>query len=299
MDSRRPSTRSRQTLPANLRFEAIGCPWQIDTPEPLDDATVDELNARIEAFDVTYSRFRDDSLVSRIEREPGVHAFPDDAAALFETYRLLYSATDGAMSPLVGAVLSDLGYDRAYSLRNTGRGTRAPAWDDAFAWDGRALTTVRPVSVDVGAAGKGYLVDLLGGILTKRGITEFTIDGSGDILQRGPHELRVGLEHPLDTTKAIGIAVVTDEALCASASNRRAWGSGLHHIVDATTGLPTTRVIATWAIASNALTADALSTALFFTEPARLEAEFDFSWVRMYATGRVEFSPQLNGELFT
>ena len=299
MDSPRHSTRSRQTLPASLRFDAIGCPWQIDTLEPLDDATVDELNARIEAFDVTYSRFRDDSLISRIEREPGVHAFPDDAAALFETYRKLYSATNGAMPPLVGAVLSDLGYDRAYSLRDSGKGTRAPAWDDAFAWDGRALTTVRPVSVDVGAAGKGYLVDLLGEILVRRGITEFTIDGSGDILQHGPNELRVGLEHPLDTTRAIGISVIANQAICASASNRRAWGSGLHHIVDATTGVPTTRIIATWAIAETGLAADALSTALFFTEPADLETEFDFEWVRMYATGRVEFSPQLNGELFT
>jgi thiamine biosynthesis lipoprotein len=248
---------------------------------------------------VTYSRFRADSLVSQVEREPGVHQFPGDAAALFDTYRRLYDATDGAMSPLVGAALSELGYDRAYRLRDSGRRSEVPAWNDAVAWDGRSLTTVRPVSLDIGAAGKGYLVDLLGGILSSHGIPQFTIDGSGDILHSGAPPLRVGLEHPRDATVAIGIALVNHEAICASASNRRAWGAGLHHIVDATTGLPTTGIIATWAIAQTALDADGLATALFFADPARLRTHFDFEWVRMHATGRVEFSPQFNGEIFT
>ena len=213
-------------------------------------------------------------------------------------YRRLYAATDGAMSPLVGRALEDLGYDRAYSLRPTGRPTAVPAWDEAVAWDGAALTTLRPVTLDVGAAGKGYLVDILGRMLELAGHVDYTVDGSGDIRHRGPAPIRVGLEHPLDPTKAIGIALVHDGAICSSATNRRAWGQGLHHVIDATTGLPTHDVIATWAIAPTALEADGLSTALFFADPARLAAEFDFTYVRMFSTGRVEFSPHLDGELF-
>ena len=41
------------------------------------------------------------------------------------------------------------------------------------------------------------------------------------------------------------IALVHDGALCSSATNRRAWGDGLHHVIDAMTGLPTRDVIAT------------------------------------------------------
>jgi thiamine biosynthesis lipoprotein len=70
-------------------------------------------------------------------------------------------------------------------------------------------------------------------------------------------------------------------------------------VLDATTGLPTRGVIATWAIADTALEADGLATALFFGDPERLGRAFDFSYVRMHSTGRVEFSPNLNGELFT
>jgi thiamine biosynthesis lipoprotein len=255
--------------------------------------------ARIEVFDRTWSRFRTDSLVARIATTPGVWEFPDDAPPLFDLYRRLYEATDGAVSPLVGRALENLGYDRAYSLRPNGRSTTVPAWDDAISWDGHALTTLRPVSIDVGAAGKGYLVDIVSGMLAEAGHDEFVVDGSGDIRQHGANPIRVGLEHPLDTTKAIGIARLHNGAICSSATNRRRWGDGLHHVIDATTGLPTTHVIATWAIARTALEADGISTALFFTEPARLAASFEYDFVRMLSTGRVEFSPHLDGEIFS
>jgi FAD:protein FMN transferase len=237
--------------------------------------------------------------VSRIASSAGTFAFPDDAAALFETYRRLYRATDGRLSPLVGRSMDDLGYDRTYSLRPSGVVRPAPSWDEAFAWDGHQLTTLRPVSVDVGAAGKGYLVDIIVELLTEAGHTEVIVDGSGDIRHRGGEPIRVALEHPKDATKAIGVANLGNGSICASASNRRAWGDGLHHIVDATTGLPTRRVVATWAISTLALEADGIATALFVAEPERIAAEFDVEWVRMLSNGRVECSTGLDGEIFT
>ena len=255
--------------------------------------------ARIEQFDSTWSRFREDSLVSRIAATPGVHSFPADAPALFEFYRGLYEVTDGAVSPLVGRALEALGYDRHYSLRVTGTPAAVPRWEDAVAWDGAALTTLRPVLLDVGAAGKGYLVDIVSGLLTAAGHTEFIVDGSGDIRHHGPSTMRVALEHPLDASMAIGIANVGEGAICSSATNRRAWGDGLHHVIDATTGLPTQNVIATWAIAESALEADGIATALFFAEPERIASRFRFTYVRMFSTGRVESSPTFDGELFT
>nr|WP_184240156.1 FAD:protein FMN transferase [Conyzicola lurida] len=285
-------------MPASHRFAAIGTQWSIDTVEPLGADAVEEIAARVEAFDRTYSRFRDDSLVARIAATAGSYAFPDDAAALFELYKNLYEATDGALSPLVGRTLETMGYDRGYSLTPAAQRASVPRWEDAFAWDGHELSTVRPIMLDVGAAGKGYLVDLVGAILDGHGIAGFVVDASGDILHSGSSPIRVGLEHPLDTTKAIGIVELAGASLCASASNRRAWGDGLHHIIDATTGLPVRRVIATWAIAPTALVADGLATALFLAEPGRLAQTFDFEFVRMFADGRVDHSPTLNGELF-
>lgn len=291
------SRQSRQTPSPSKQFDAIGAPWQIDTAQPLNAEVETAVHARIDRFDRTYSRFRDDSLVSTIARTPGNYPFPADAPPLFELYRRLYDATNGAMSPLVGRALEELGYDRTYSLRPTATRTRIPEWHEALSWNGTELTTLTPAVLDVGAAGKGYLVDLVAAELREHGISASTVDASGDILHRGETPLRVALEHPLDTSKAIGVVSIQNQAICASAPNRRAW-AGLHHILDARTGQPTDRVIATWAIAATALEADGLATALFFAEPKTLAQEFDFHWVRMLSNGRVDYSPNLNGELF-
>ena len=299
MDSTPPSRRSRPKLPKLAHtsgFTAIGTAWEIDSREPLPAAVLAAVEQRCESFDRTYSRFRDDSLVARIAATPGRFEFPHDAPSLFDLYRRLYEATGGAVSPLVGAALENLGYDRGYSLRQAAPAVRVPAWDDAFGWDGTALTTLRPAVVDVGAAGKGYLVDLVAEVLHDHGVDEFTIDASGDIRHSSAEPLRVGLEHPLDTSKAIGVATLRTGALASSATNRRAWGD-LHHVIDVTTGLPTRNVIATWAIAETALLADGLATALFFAGE-ELTASFDFEFVRMFATGRVESSAGFEGELF-
>ena len=281
-----------------LEFEAIGTPWGIETPEPLESVVVASIADRIEAYDLAWSRFRDDSLVTRIARTPGSWRLPVEAVALLDVYRALYEATDARVSPLVGHALEQLGYDAAYSLRDSGIHAPAIPWADAIAWDGATLTTYSPVLLDVGAAGKGHLVDLVAGVLRDHGVHEYVVDASGDLVHAGPHPTRVALEHPLDASKAIGVVELANGALCASASNRRAWGAGLHHVIDALTGLPTSNVIATWVMAPSALIADGLATGLFFADAARFDALGPFQWARMLSTGRVEHSDDFEGELF-
>lgn len=234
----------------------------------------------------------------RIAREPGRWRLPDEAGPLLDLYRRLYLATDGAVSPLVGRALERLGYDAVYSLRPSGPAAPVPAWDDVLAWDGTELVTARPALLDVGAAGKGYLVDLVSGMLADAGHEAFVVDGSGDIRHAGPAPIRVALEHPGDPSKAIGVVTVRDAAICSSSVNRRMWGDGLHHVIDVTTGLPASRIVATWVMAPSALEADGLATALFFADPDRLAAEFAFTFVRISSVGVVESSPDLQGELF-
>lgn len=291
------------TLPApgwrEWAFEAIGAPWRISTPCELDPTIVTAIRARIDAFDRVYSRFRADSLVTRIAGAAGTWGFPADAAPLFALYRDLYNATEGAMSPLVGARLESLGYDRDYTLQPREEAVDVPTWDEIMHWDGASLTTSAPVLVDVGAAGKGYLVDLVADVLRESGVDEYLIDASGDLLHRGPEPVRVGLEHPFDETLAIGICELQNASICASAPNRRSWGDGLHHILDATTGEPTSTVAATWAIAPTGLVADGLATALFFAPAVALSVARKFDYVRMFPDSRVEYSRSFPGELFS
>ncbi|MEP6841933.1 MAG: FAD:protein FMN transferase [Pseudolysinimonas sp.] len=288
-------------LPEAWTFDAIGTPWRIDTAEPISAEARAVVTTRIDRFDRDWSRFRDDSLVTRIAREPGRYRMPDDAPELLALYRELYEASSGQVSPLVGHALESLGYDAQYRLSPAAKRAGVPSWDDALEWDGEHLTTTTPVLLDVGAAGKGYLVDLVSELLADHGIHQHVVDASGDLRTRGV-PLRVALEHPLDPTKAIGVVELSggpdDAALCASASNRRSWGDGLHHVLDAVTGEPTSRVIASWAIASTARWADGAATALFFDTAPPFFALHNVVTIRMFANGRVECSPSFDGELF-
>jgi len=280
------------------RFDAIGTPWQIDTDVPLPPATREAVRDRIEAFDRTYSRFRRDSLVTRVGTAPGEYTFPPDADRLFGLYAQLAALTDGAMSPFVGGSLEQLGYDASYSLRPHGDPRPAPAWG-ADSWCAPVLTVGAHVTVDVGAAGKGYLADLVAEVLVAEGVRCFTVDASGDLVHRGPAPLRVALEHPGDPTRAVGVVELAGgRALCASAVNRRAWGEGLHHVLDARTGRPTSDVVATWVVADEGIVADALATALFFVPAEHLAEHFDFAFVRMTTDGRLEHTADLPGEIF-
>jgi thiamine biosynthesis lipoprotein len=289
-------------------FEAIGTNWQIDTDEPMSADLRARIRDRIRRFDATYSRFRPDSTVSRIAaaRDGGRFEFPEDSLRLFGLYDQLYTATDGAVDPLVGRQLELLGYDPAYSLTPAPAEVRAAeraqghvTWAADVVRDGTTLVTQRPLVIDVGAAGKGYLVDLISAILREAGHTRFIIDGSGDLLHADDRTVRVGLEHPLDPKRVIGVSRLRGQALCASGVARRAWGDGLHHVLDARTGVPVEGVIATWVVADEAALADGLATALFFTDAQRLAQTFRFAYVRMHADGRADRSSNFVGELFT
>ncbi|HET9348607.1 MAG TPA: FAD:protein FMN transferase, partial [Arthrobacter sp.] len=269
----------------DFSFDGIGTRWDISTPSPLSGALRRRLLDAVADYDAAWSRFRPDSLIAAAAREPGRYTLPAGAADLGPLYATLYRLSAGAMTPLIGGSLEHLGYDAAYSLRPSGPPLPAPPWDGVLDWQGTVLTTRAPVVIDVGAAGKGQLADLLSAELRDGGISEHFIDASGDLVNAGSVPVQVGLEHPYDPARAIGVVSLGTGALCASAANRRAWGDGLHHVLDGTTGAPVRTVVASWAMAESAMLADALATALFFVEGPRLREEFDFSWLSVHSDG--------------
>ena len=278
-------------------FDAIGTAWQIDTPVELSAEIRAAVVRMIDEYDAVYSRFRPDSRISVLTAGGSVD-LPPTGEALGNLYRTLYRLTDGAMSPLVGGSLEQLGYDAGYSFVPQGAPVPAMVWDETFQWHGNTIRSDQPVTLDVGAAGKGQLVDLVSAALHNAGYPEHTVDAGGDMLHTGPSVLRVALEHPYTPDSAIGVVTLQDRALCASASNRRRWADGLHHVLDATTGQCVDTVVATWVLADDALVADALATALFLVPPEVLLAEFDFDYVRIHSEGRAQFSSSLAGALF-
>lgn len=305
--------------------------------------------ALLRTYEHTLSRFREDSLVAAMRRAThgGSFDFPDWAGGLFDLYDALHEASDGAIDPCVGEDLTRLGYGPAYTFAAqpnarayTGAVHGRATWHGSVERHGCTLITRGPVSLDFGACGKGYAVDLIaallrdGGCNTERNDERNTernadhhagpnanraadralvIDAGGDLLVHltqspdQPVPLRVALEHPSDSTQAVGVAEIMDGALCASAPSRRYWGeqSGmrLHHLLNAIDGMPADSVAAAWAYvpqqaAFPCATADGLATALFVTPPDRLRARFRFECAFIDADGMLHASRNFPATLF-
>lgn len=291
------------TLTQRLTFAAIGTQWEIDLfddIEPSELRRIDRLiQQRIEVFDATYSRFRDDSLIMRAAKRPGRYVFPDDAWPLFDMYARLYEATNGKVTPLIGGLLSDAGYDAAYTLEPKVRLEPVAQLGDVMRFQDHTLTLTQPAILDVGAAGKGYLIDIVGQLLSSEGIDNYLIDAGGDMLHRRQDAIPVsiGLEHPNDPSQVVGVVHLNHESICGSAGNRRAW-AGLHHIMDPDTAEPVRDVLAVWAVADTAMLADGLATALFFTPAGRLQEAFSFEYFLIRSDMSYERSNGLNADIF-
>ncbi|MDB5166213.1 MAG: FAD:protein transferase [Candidatus Saccharibacteria bacterium] len=291
------SPRLRLSQPFSLKFEAIGTSWTIEVYEAYDRLgdLQKSIQQRIAAFDHVYSRFRADSVVAQIAREAGNYRLPDDAAPMFNLYQQLYDLTDGAMTPLIGQALSDAGYDASYSLQPMPIRS-VPAWQEVMTYDGATLTAKRPVLLDFGAAGKGYLIDLVAQIMVQADVRHYSIDAGGDIVTVG-QTLNVGLEHPDNLNQVIGVAQITQGSICGSAGNRRRWAT-YHHVIDPHSLTSPKHIKALWVTAPTALVADGLATALYFAPADSLRRYFEFEYAIMHEDYSLVSSPGFPAQFF-
>lgn len=228
---------------------ALGTGIIISSSVPISQRVEKRIRAFVDEYESVLSRFRADSLVSRIAcaEAGGDFEFPAWAEPLFAIYDEFYAATCGAFDACVGADLLALGYDNSVQFVPE---SAASASDDSDSWANyrRALpvkwgdisrddgsTTLhanQPVQLDFGAAGKGYFVDLvtqiikdeLGGEMSAD--CDFLVNAGGDMRACFSDEncqIKVALENPFDTTQAVGVVSIASGALCASSAVRRRW----------------------------------------------------------------------------
>jgi thiamine biosynthesis lipoprotein len=234
-----------------------------------------------------------------MSHKAGSFELPQDALPLIKFYRQLYDATNGKVTPFIGSVLEQAGYDANYTF-NVQALTTPPAWDDVMSVRGNRLTLSRPAMLDFGAAGKGYLADIVVTLLTAAGIDECTVDAGGDIYNHSATQQRqrVALEHPLKLDEAIGVATISNQSICASAGNRRAWDD-FHHIIDPELLVSPRQILACWIVADTAMLADGLATAVYFVKPDTLQETFKFEYALLNPDMSLDYSRKFPAELFT
>ncbi|MFU0535315.1 FAD:protein FMN transferase [Gardnerella pickettii] len=232
---------------------ALGTGIIISSSVPISQRVQKRIRDFIEEYESVLSRFREDSLVSRMARAEhgGEFEFPAWVQPLFALYSEFYAATRGAFDACIGADLLALGYSNSVhfipqSAAGSGKNenSSSDSWSNyrrtlPITWadisqggGGTTLCTNQPVQLDFGAAGKGYFVDLVTQII-KEELSEqlhadfdFLVNAGGDMracFSKENSQIKVALENPFDATQAVGVASITSGALCASSNARRRW----------------------------------------------------------------------------
>jgi thiamine biosynthesis lipoprotein len=233
-----------------------------------------------------------------MSKKKGWYQLPNDAEPLFAFYKQLYKLSKGRVTPLVGQLLSDTGYDASYSFK-TSKLSQTPSWEEAIEYKYPVLIVKKPILLDIGAAGKGYLIDIVSELIQELNITKFSINAGGDILNHNASKelTKIGLENPVNLNEIVGIATLTNGSICGSAGNRRSWGK-YNHIVDPKTKESPSHLLASWVLADTAMLADGLATALFFTEPQTLNSSFKFEYALIRNDLSLECSSNFPADFF-
>jgi thiamine biosynthesis lipoprotein len=257
----------------SFTLSTLGTTWWIELFTPIDEASrqvvKDDLAACLQTFEQRYSRFKPDSLVSRLNREGYVENPDNDLIEILTYGKKLYQETAGAFNFLLGNVMNARGYDQDYSFTPQAYSDqRVPSPDqDLNITD--AKITLSHGAIDLGGFGKGYVIDQLANRLqTIHHIPEFLINGGGDIFATSEHgePVTIYLEHPLDPSIMLGTAVINNQGFASSSPHKRQWTKDqttYHHIIDTKEiDRLTVTANASFVIAPKTALADAYATVL-------------------------------------
>lgn len=232
--------------------------------------------AELDRLENALSRFLPNSDISRINHaQPGQTLVigPDAMACLAACFRH-YLETEGAFDVTVGA-LYDCWLHTDKSLRHPSdeeieAAGRKTGLHHLFFDEANFLVTKEAagLQIDLGAFGKGYAVDKMAEVLVEWGIKAALIHGGASSVYAwgGEGGWQTTISHPLDHTRILRRMELKDKAIS---------GSGLQkgsHIIDPLQGRPAGDRLAAWAMAPDAASSDALSTAFMVMSLQRIDA---------------------------
>jgi thiamine biosynthesis lipoprotein len=215
------------------------------------DAAIAEVR-RIEA---KYSRYRDDSVTTRINRSAGRDAVPiDSETAALLRYADRCHALSGGRFDLTSGVLRNVWNFRARPPRlPDGKSLAAArtlvAWE-RVEWDDRAIRLPRAgMEIDFGGVGKEYAADRAATVCLEQGIAHGIVNLGGDVRVIGPQPdgtpWRIGIRHPrpsrTDADEAIAGIELAEGAVATSGDYERYFdidGERYCHLLNAHTGRP-------------------------------------------------------------
>lgn len=293
-------------------FEAMNTAVTVAAPTLDDHAGLrlaNEIAAMFAETERRFSRFRDDSELSQLNRATGPITVSREMMEVLRDARRYVAETGGVFDPTMGAALRAAGYDRSFSPNALDRA--APVTPPAHAsftelvLEEHTCRVLRPphLYIDLGGFLKGRTVDHAAAIAPPLAM----VDAGGDAVLRGggvdDRGWLVDIEDPTDPDRSLLTLRLRDRAVATSAANRRRWRAGdgtAHHLIDPRTGTPAVSDLAqVTAIAPTAERADILAKVAFLlgaADGARLLGGPDLGGVLIARDGSVRLVGDLEVE---
>jgi thiamine biosynthesis lipoprotein len=279
------------------------------------DALVAGASARIEQLEGRWSRFRDDSEISELNRRAGAPvSLSSDTLVLVAHAVAAAALTGGRFDPTVGGALVALGYDRDFgdvarragAAAANGATSPSPGVDD-IEIDPDGMTARLPAGVcfDPGGIGKGLAADLVVSDLIDAGAVGALVNLGGDLRVEGdpgrPGGWPISLPDPLHPDRELARFSLPRGAVATSSDRRRRWRTAageVHHLVDPATGRPAGGgTIAVTVVADRAWLAEVFATALFVGGPDGGDGDAGLHTLVVRADGSCRTSPGLEAVL--
>lgn len=263
-------------------FRSMGTSVELIAGEDADEAVFDAAARRVrmifEREDHRCSRFRDDSEITLANRRAGRPTrLSRDLAEVVALALQGAARSGGRFDPTVLDAVVAAGYDRDLDEVLAGaRGALHPPrpcgrWRDV-ALERRVLRLPEGIGLDLGGIAKGWTVDLAAEAALEAGLPWAVVNAGGDLRMVGSPAagIDVRIEDPEDPDDEVLRLVLSGGAIATSSVTRRAWGPGLHHLIDPSTGAPASTGIlqaTVWAPTCAEAEVDA-KDALLLGEPA-------------------------------
>jgi len=268
-----------------LRWPALGtkCEVQYLCADPAAAGSFEAaVTAWVAAFEAKYSRFRPDSLVSRINAAAGRDwvAVDDEMERFLDLCNSLYFMTQGLLDvtalPLMRLWDYKAAVPRIPSPAEIATARRLVGWKRVERAPGRVRLPEAGMAIDFGGWGKEYAVDVVAGIARDHRITRALVDFGHDLhaigSAPGKPGWHIGLEDPARPGVACwGSLAIANRCVASSGDYLRGFtinGVRYGHIVDPRTGYPIVHgARQVTVVAPTCLQAGILSTTAFIMNP--------------------------------
>ncbi|MGZ8706677.1 MAG: FAD:protein FMN transferase [Gaiellaceae bacterium] len=251
-------------------FRAMGTEIDLFVDAPNGDAALAAAEGEFHRLESLFSRFRDDSELSRLNRDGAIDASPDLAEVVALALRAR-EQTGGRFDPTIHEAIVAAGYDRSFELLspdgNEGRKARCGG---GVRVDGDRIELEPGVKLDLGGIGKGYAAEQAATVLAAAG--PCLVNAGGDVAIRAG-AWPVGVQ---TSTGTLTLELSTG-ALATSGRDRRRWlrdGRELHHLIDPATGTSAEGdLLRVTVVGKDAVDAEVWAKALFLVGADAAEAE--------------------------